>query len=96
MMLKTDVDNRLVDALQGIAGGDRLLPILRCQERSTGELCARPANYVAYAGVGYVVVCDRCMRFYADSHKIELPADLDVVVGNLRDQARNALELLQH
>jgi hypothetical protein len=79
-------------ALEQIAGRNRDFPELACQERSRGY-CGKPATRVArIEGMGHVVVCQGCARFYADSTPIQLPRDLGVLVGNLRDQARHALE----
>lgn len=81
----------LRSGLLDIAAGSRLWPTLRCQERSNG-LCDQPAGFVALVGDGHVVVCWQCSKMYATVEAMEFPRDLDALVGNLRDQARNALE----
>lgn len=81
----------LTAGLRNIAGGQREWPMPRCQERSQG-LCNQPAGFVAFVGDGHVVVCWKCSGLYATIDTIEFPRDLDILVGNMRDQARNALD----
>lgn len=85
-------------ALEMIAGKGRDLPLLVCQERSSGSLCGRPAEWWAeVTGLGGAVVCERCARFYATAwllDPLKSHRDALALIGNLRQQADAALEAM--
>ena len=80
------------------AGEGRDVPEMACREgvANTGEHCGQPAGVVArIEGMGPIPVCGKCAKFCADKSPFELPRDLGVLVGNLRDQARTALRAVE-
>jgi len=68
---------------------------LTCDEASSGTRCGQSAGYVAeLPGIGHVVVCSACARFYAAGsvRRLALTRDACIAAGNLLDQIEDALE----
>ena len=82
----------LEEALREIAADELLIPVFRCQERSSGATCNKPALWVCVCEglLGVTVACDECSEFYAERRP--LSGSPSAMVGNLRDMARAALE----
>ena len=85
----------LRSVLEDMVNGEQLLPKLRCQERSSGSICNQPATHFSTMGEmpGHVTVCGECAKFYRYRHVLKFPEHLAILVGNMRDQAREVLLL---
>lgn len=90
--MESKAEKVMREALERIAASNLDVPEMQCQERSDGSLCGRAARFVSeMEGMGHVVVCERHADYYRNKKEIVLPRDANVLVGNLRNQAQNAL-----
>lgn len=88
--------------LECVAAGNEDLPVLRCMEMVGDSFprvpCLKEAQVYSYLpGLGHVVLCSSHAHRYSSELLHEIDAeklssgDLAVIIGNLRDQAREVL-----